>query len=213
MLPSRLEDENVKQVYSHIAAHFSDTRYKQWPVVARFLDEQPDDALGIDLGCGNGKNMTPRMIGFDACLDLLSIGAERHCEVFAADTTLVPVRPAAFDFAISIAVIHHLSTPSGRLAAVLQIRRLLKPGAAFLIFVWAFEENASVQRHAIRMLDATGQDVLVPWSSKDGTTLWRYYHLFRRNELDELVLSTEDMLIDESGYDRDNWFVRGHRTA
>lgn len=213
MLPPRLEDENVKQIYSHIAVHFSGTRYKRWPVVARFLDDQPEDALGVDLGCGNGKNMTSHMIGFDVCLDLLSISAERRHEVFAADTTLVPLRPAAFDFAISIAVIHHLSTASGRLAAISQMQRLLKPGAAFLIFAWAFEENASLQRRGIQLLDATGQDVLVPWTGTDGMTRWRYYHLFRQNELDELVLSTESMVIDESGYDRDNWFVQGHRLS
>jgi tRNA (uracil-5-)-methyltransferase TRM9 len=26
-----------------------------WPIVERFLTEQPDGAIGADVGCGNGK--------------------------------------------------------------------------------------------------------------------------------------------------------------
>lgn len=66
------EEEHVHEVYEQIASHFSSTRYKvcvtppslatkstnpiqPWPIVERFLKEQPDGAIGADVGCGNGK--------------------------------------------------------------------------------------------------------------------------------------------------------------
>lgn len=44
-------------VYEVIADHFSATRYRQWPVVERFLRGLPSGSLVTDVGCGNGKNM------------------------------------------------------------------------------------------------------------------------------------------------------------
>lgn len=49
------EAEHVHEVYEQIAPHFSSTRYKPWPIVERFLLEQEDGSVGLDVGCGNGK--------------------------------------------------------------------------------------------------------------------------------------------------------------
>ncbi|TKA66105.1 tRNA (carboxymethyluridine(34)-5-O)-methyltransferase [Friedmanniomyces simplex] len=49
------EEEHVHGVYEQIASHFSSTRYKPWPIIERFLRELPDGAIGLDVGCGNGK--------------------------------------------------------------------------------------------------------------------------------------------------------------
>ncbi|KAJ5322979.1 hypothetical protein N7452_011268 [Penicillium brevicompactum] len=51
------EQENVHEVYQQIAQHFSATRYKPWPIVERFLTELSPGAVGLDVGCGNGKNL------------------------------------------------------------------------------------------------------------------------------------------------------------
>lgn len=48
--PRRLEREHVCEVYSQIAEHFSDTRYKPWPKIAEFLREQPTGSLIADVG-------------------------------------------------------------------------------------------------------------------------------------------------------------------
>jgi tRNA (uracil-5-)-methyltransferase TRM9 len=48
------EQRHVHEVYESIAAHFSQTRYKPWPIVAEFLDQQPAGSLGLDVGSGNG---------------------------------------------------------------------------------------------------------------------------------------------------------------
>jgi tRNA (uracil-5-)-methyltransferase TRM9 len=69
------EEANVHAVYEQIASHFSATRYKvqfvrdkstrsvltleqPWPIIERFLKGLPDGAVGLDVGCGNGKYLT-----------------------------------------------------------------------------------------------------------------------------------------------------------
>ena len=45
-----VEHEHVHKVYSQIASHFSDTRFKPWPKIAQFLREQPTASLIADVG-------------------------------------------------------------------------------------------------------------------------------------------------------------------
>jgi len=46
----KIEQDHVHKVYSEIAAHFSDTRFKAWPRIAKFLGEQPAGSLVADVG-------------------------------------------------------------------------------------------------------------------------------------------------------------------
>lgn len=47
------EKEHVHDVYSKIASHFSDTRYKAWPRIAEFLNSLPSGSSVADIGgCG-----------------------------------------------------------------------------------------------------------------------------------------------------------------
>lgn len=56
--------------------------------------------------------------------------------------------------ALSIAVIHHLSTFERRLAAVTEMARVIRTGGRLMIYVWAYEQPNG---------KFTSQDVLVPW--------------------------------------------------
>ena len=49
----------------------------------------------------------------------------------------LPFKPDSFDFAISIAVIHHLSTNTRRLRCMQEIFKVIKPGGSVMICVWA----------------------------------------------------------------------------
>ncbi|XP_077526241.1 tRNA (carboxymethyluridine(34)-5-O)-methyltransferase alkbh8 [Haemaphysalis longicornis] len=141
----KLETEHVYKVYENIAEQFSDTRYKQWPKVAEFLDTLEPGSLLLDAGCGNGKYLTSHgkllKLGFDRSRRLCDICRERGIEVLQADVLQMPFRDGAFDACISIAVLHHLSTVERREAAVREILRLLRPGGCALIYVWALEQN------------------------------------------------------------------------
>jgi tRNA (uracil-5-)-methyltransferase TRM9 len=72
-------------------------------------------------------------------------------KAFVADGLETGFRSNAFvglliltkDFSISIAVIHHFSTPERRLAAIKELVRITRPGGTILIFVWAMEQEVS----------------------------------------------------------------------
>merc|ERR1712000_9872 len=109
------EATHVHSVYNAIAPHFSATRHKPWPFIASFLSSLPTGAVGLDVGCGNGKylDVNPGLFLFgsdrsDALVRLAQ--TERKAEVVVADGLALPYRPDKADFAICIAVIHHLST-------------------------------------------------------------------------------------------------------
>lgn len=85
-----------------------------------------------------------------------------------ADICDVPFRPGLFDFAISVAAIHHLSTPARREAAVRALLRSLGSGR-FFIYVWAWEQGPESKRKmGSRAGGEVVQDVMVPWVVKPG---------------------------------------------
>jgi tRNA (uracil-5-)-methyltransferase TRM9 len=128
-----------------------------------------------------------------------------------------------FDFAISIAVIHHLSTPARRVKAVSAILETLKPTVSkgtpnsqagkALIYVWALEQKSS--RRGWDKGDK--QDVMVPWVSKkpstaesskqgESQTFLRYYHLYESGELERDIVAAGGRVLDH-GYEKDNWWA------
>ncbi|KAJ2886945.1 tRNA methyltransferase, has a role in tRNA modification [Coemansia aciculifera] len=207
------EEQYVHAVYNEIAAHFSDTRFKPWPVIERYLLALPVGSLGADIGCGNGKYLGVRtgdifMMGTDRSSSLVDICRSRNFECLVSDGLDLPYRQGAFDFAISIAVIHHFSSEERRKDAVRELLRVIRPGGTVLVFVWALEQ------HGKRKFDENTQDVLVPWvvpvgsrAESEERVYQRYYHLFREGELPSLFQQVGGNVIEEIGYDRDNWFV------
>lgn len=156
---------------------------------------------------------------------MLEICNGKGFEVALGTVLKDPFRSQVFDFALSIAVIHHLRTPTRRLQSIKEMIRVMRIGAKGLIFVWAFEENKSVRRHKLTVLNGNEQDVLVPWNmsefkeekepkrskltseaSEASEEFQRYYHLFKRGELDDLVVEAGGKII-KSDYDRDNYYI------
>lgn len=97
-------------------------------------------------------------------------------DVAVADNLSLPHPSGVFDFAISIAVIHHLSTAARRVEAVRCVLDLLRPwssspygkaesgseGGRALIYVWALEQKDSRRGWD----EGHEQDVMVPWVLK-----------------------------------------------
>lgn len=77
---------------------------------------------------------------------------------------------------------------------------VLKTDGRALIYVWALEQKSSR-----RGWDETSeQDVMVPWKTREGgseVTYQRYYHLFRKGELEECVEKAGGEVL-ASGYER-----------
>ncbi|KAL4559057.1 hypothetical protein LXL04_031190 [Taraxacum kok-saghyz] len=140
-----IEKKYVHRVYDAIAPHFSATRFAKWPKVSAFLNNLPSSSVILDAGCGNGKylGLNPNcfFIGCDISAPLIQICSERGHEVFVADAVNLPYRTSYADAAISIAVLHHLSTENRRKKAIDELVRVVKKGGHVLITVWAVEQE------------------------------------------------------------------------
>ncbi|QKX64324.1 uncharacterized protein TRUGW13939_11498 [Talaromyces rugulosus] len=221
------EQRHVHDVYQQIASHFSSTRYKPWPIVERFLQSQLPGSIGLDVGCGNGKYLTVNrdvfIIASDRSDALARIAAQHHPHsTVVADILSLPHPDAVFDFAISVAVVHHLSTAERRVQAVRAILQCLAPessnppkeGGTALIYVWALEQKAS--RRGWDKGDQ--QDVMVPWVLRSNRpaaaaaadtpeqVFHRYYHLYQEGELERDICAAGGRVV-ESGYEKDNWWA------
>ncbi|CAD5314598.1 unnamed protein product [Arabidopsis thaliana] len=140
-----IEKKYVHRVYDAIAPHFSSTRFAKWPKVAAFLESLPSGSVILDAGCGNGKylglNPSCFFIGCDISHPLIKICSDKGQEVLVADAVNLPYREEFGDAAISIAVLHHLSTENRRKKAIEELVRVVKPGGFVLITVWAAEQE------------------------------------------------------------------------
>ena len=118
----------------------------------------------------------------------------------------------SFNFAISIAAIHHLSTPERRIEVVKALLQTLQPDSKALIYVWALEQESS--RRGWSSQD--DQDVMVPWVKRSkgqpDETYHRYYHLYRQGELENDIGMAGGVVV-ESGYEKDNWWAITKYTA
>ena len=233
-----LEAAHVHHVYEEIAEHFSSTRHSPWPQVLTFIDSLPSGGVMIDVGCGNGKYLGRRprdlaKLGCDYSLGLLSICRERGFQAIRCDALKLPYKDGIADGCMSIAVIHHLSTPYRRQTMVEEMARVLTPGGRGLIYAWAQDQEKDSQPSTYLKQGGSGKstvnqqvdagfplvlpvhknrtnfehaDLLVPWKTTDKpTTYHRYYHVFEEGELENLIQSVDGLTIERSYYDQGNW--------
>ena len=202
---NEFEKKSVLDIYNSISGHFNNTRHFIWPSVKQFLDTIPKYSIVADIGCGNGKNMTYLnndhiFIGTDFSIELLKICNEKQLETVVANNCTLPYKDNSFDSAISIAVIHHLSTPELRQLAINEIIRITKPKGLIMIQVWAFERDYNTKYEI--------QDAMIPWKTKDNKIYNRYYYLFKQNELDNMIkCSKYNIEIIQSYKERDNYII------
>lgn len=115
-------------------------------------------------------------------------------------------------------MIHHFSTNERRLSAVRELVRICKPGGKVLIYVWAMEQ--AKQKY-------TDQDVFVPWQLQkrfhgytqtatennvdkqpSGEMVYkRYYHMFKQGELEQLVLQLDNVAVETTLFEHENWVI------
>lgn len=162
------------------------------------------------------------IIGSDRSQSLAKFAAQKPAhDVIVSDILSLSHPLCRFDFAICIAVVHHLSTRERRVEATQAILAVLKTSTVdgssrngtALIYVWALE-----QKNSRRGWDEGGeQDVMVPWVTKQKKdadiqekVVERYYHLYRKGELEEDILEAGGEIV-ESGYEKDNWWAIARR--
>ena len=164
----------------------------------------------------------------DALIDIAhEAHGDKKYECLVADGVRLPYRSSAFDVALNIAVLHHLSTAERRLKCIQETLRILKPGGRALFYAWAKEQKDGAENRSGHQFDAS--DVLVPFhlrehgphydretarrcpahavrdERKNATVLKRYCHVFAEGELRGLV--SKEARVDECYYDEGNWAV------
>ena len=175
----------VSNVYNQIAQDFSRTRSSVWNGCRIFLDSLPSQSTMADIGCGNGKNMLYRndisSTGVDLCENFIKICKERKLNVIYGSICQIPLNSNAFNNTISIAVIHHLEKQEDRIKAISELLRITQSGGRVMMSVWAFEQDSTSKRKF-----AT-QDEMVPFKKLNGEVYYRYYHLYKKGELEDEI--------------------------
>lgn len=213
-----IEIKYVSETYDFISEHFSETRYSLWNYVKKYIEKiikihnsnNKNKINFLDYGCGNGKYLSlfdkkdANCIGFDYCEKLLSIVKNKyhHVQTIRGDICEFNINLTnKFDSIISIAVLHHLSNEYRRIEAIKNIIKYLKINGSALISVWSTNLDTSKYKKL-----ETKNDWLIGWNNK----YYRYYHLFEKNELENLILkadSNNQIKIIDVFYELSNWFI------
>jgi ubiquinone/menaquinone biosynthesis C-methylase UbiE len=195
----------LKETFDTIAPHFDITRYKPWPESKRFISTLEKESTVLDLGCGNGRNSIylakegMKVIGLDFSRGLLKIAKNKmewkevadHVNLIEGDVGFLPLKNKSLDAVLYIATLHHLPTPQERLASLMEIKRCLKSGGSTLISAWA-QEQEKFQEDLEKSKDNQEEefeygDILLPWKMIEGKVRQRYYHLFSKDEFEDLI--------------------------
>jgi ubiquinone/menaquinone biosynthesis C-methylase UbiE len=193
------------------ASEFDKTRYSVWRGVKEFLDHLSPYSIVADVGCGNGKNARYRndlvMFCSDISSELVKISKNKNTCVGSfviANGLKLPYRSDSCDASMSIAVLHHLHSVEERLAFIKEMIRVTKPGGKVFITVWSAEQTVKPKWCHIR-----DTDYIVPWTSRDGNVHERFYHLFTKIELDNIMTVIDDYVEPNAfiSHELDNWYL------
>ena len=126
-------DEYDESIAPHVMAHLTRRRVELIEGLA------PSGGRVLDVGCGTGtllKALPERYekVGIDPSQQMLDHGAAPGLELICASADDLPFADAAFDVAVTVAVLHHLIDPAVVHKAILEMCRVVKPGGAVLIW-------------------------------------------------------------------------------
>ena len=201
-ISSSRDPNRVRDVYDEIATHFAKTRAYPWPEVEVFLDGRSDVAVGLDIGCGNGRHsallagIAETVLALDVSRELLFEAGERMdrdgwtAELLCGDAATLPVQSGSVDLALYVATLHHLPDREHRIRSLSEIARVLKPGANALVSTWSTAHD--------RFADSDdGFDTVVDWTLPGGETVERFYHIYAPSEF-EADLDASDLSVVET---------------
>ena len=179
----------AKEVFDEIAPSWYNFRH--WSIFRSELEalaQRWQRGKLLNLGCAHGPDFLPfkqnfELYGVDFSGEMLKL-AQKYAAKFGltvnlaeADVRCLPYADETFDWAMAVAVYHHLKGKEERLKALQELQRVLKPGGEAFITVW----NRWQPRFWF-----SRKDVSVPWRTS-GKTLYRYYYLFSYGELGKLM--------------------------
>ncbi|MBU4246208.1 MAG: class I SAM-dependent methyltransferase [Nanoarchaeota archaeon] len=193
----------VKADYDKFAEEFSKTRQVPWKEVSDFLEKLPKQSFVLDIGCGNGRHIIEAKkrgldaVGIDISKNMLKIAKKKTGVPWVLGNVLaLPFKENAFDNSICIAVVHHFKAEKERILALKEIARASK--SELFVSVWAFEQEKFKKRKS--------PDIQLGWNNESSRSANasleafegskpskhpRFYHLFRKAELEMLAKKAE----------------------
>ena len=195
----------IKDVFNQIAPGWYNFRHRS--IFRRELEALAERWGGgrlLNLGCAHGPDFTPfkssfELHGMDLSAEMLRL-ARKYASKYQfrvnlalSDVRALPFTDNAFDYAISVATYHHVAGKTAKLAAMRELKRVLKPGGEAFITVWNRWQPGFWFK---------GREITVPWRTKE-KTLYRYYYLFTYPELEKLAVEADLQVVKsfpEYGY-------------
>ncbi len=188
----------LMKVFEEIAEEYAATRVRPWEE-AYIFNEGPV----LDLGSGPGRHTKVmaergiRVVAADISRRMLKILIDRVSglgivDVVVCDMSNLPFRDRSFNGVLFLAAIHHIQGKENRLNVLKQVKRVLKREGLLVISAWALFHGRFLKKipkmffdWMVRRTKEFG-DTYVPWKSRKGTFM-RFYHLFTKRELVNLV--------------------------
>lgn len=200
---------DTRAEWEQLADTWDRARRRAWPAVASFAESFGAGDHVLDLAAGNGRHgilaqkMGARVVAADFSRSLLSFASERGLKVAQADARELPFVRACFDGALFVAGLHNIPTRAGRIGALAELRRVLRPGGRALVTVWSRFREEGLKGWNVADAD-------VPWGDVS-----RYYHFYTPVELvaDCRVAGWSDVKLRAERMSQsatwlpDNWFV------
>ena len=189
---------NQEEVWDNIAIPWEEYRSMPLPIVIEFLKNKKGKI--IDLGCGTGRNMVKNdeveFYGVDFSKEQLK-QAEKYIKEEKIKAKLFKskadklnkedFKDEMFDYGLFIAALHCIESKKERENALKGFYRVLKPGAEALISVWDSED---------KRFNSEKGDFYMSWK-KDGVSYMRYYYLYDKQELINLLESVGFKIIEK----------------
>jgi len=207
---------NQEKIWDNIAKPWKKYVVKKIPGVEKFLKNKKGKV--IDLGCGSGRNMITnkniKYTGIDFSLKQLEKAKEylkdnqMKAKLIKSEVSnLKEIKDNTFDCGLFIAALHCIETPEKRKKSLEELYRVLKPKAKALITVWDSEDKR------FSHIKNKG-DIYMAWR-EDNIPHMRYYYLYKKQELKELIKSSRFKIIsfhqrkeeDKVRFNKKNWII------
>lgn len=226
--------EETKRNFDQIAEEFSATRRWPWEILKNFINYLKEGDKILDIGCGNGrlyellKDKQIEYIGIDNSQKLIEIAKKRfqvpssklQVKFLVTDALDLPFKENEFDAVFMIAVLPHIPLKELQIKVLKEAWRVLKIDGYFFITCWNFLQPKLFFRNFLnriknpKLYQGFGfKDFLTPWKTREGKTIFRFYHaFFGKKELKNLLKKTgfevKEIYYEKKG-EKSNW-LRGY---